>query len=56
MSVFLIGRWDAETLEIVESHTIGDGDQQAIDALLSGRTGDWWACEYLVDRHSVAVQ
>ncbi|MFE9679341.1 hypothetical protein ACFYO5_35385 [Streptomyces sp. NPDC006259] len=56
MSVLLIGRWDAETLEIEESHTVGDGDQEAIDALLSERSGSWWACEYLVDRHSDAVQ
>lgn len=56
MSVVLIGRWDAEILEIEESHIVGDGDQEAIDALLSGRTGGWWACEYPVDRHSVAVQ
>ncbi|MFF9074553.1 hypothetical protein ACF1A9_19955 [Streptomyces sp. NPDC014872] len=56
MSVLLIGRWDAETLEIEESHTVSDGDQEAIDALLSGRAGDWWSCEYLVDRHRDAVQ
>ncbi|MDX5563623.1 hypothetical protein PYK79_10185 [Streptomyces sp. ID05-04B] len=56
MSVVLIGRWDAETLEIEESHTVGDGDQEAIDTLLSGRTGDWWSCEYLVDLHRDAVQ
>ncbi|MFC8946380.1 hypothetical protein [Streptomyces rochei] len=56
MSVVLIGRWDTETLEIEESHTIGDGDEEAIDALLSGRSGDCWTCEYLVDRHRDAVQ
>ncbi|MER7688288.1 hypothetical protein [Streptomyces sp. NPDC097610] len=56
MSVLLIGRWDAETLEIEESHTVSDGDQEAIDALLSGRAGDRWSCEYLVDRHRDAVQ
>ncbi|MFJ8752060.1 hypothetical protein ACIREO_22425 [Streptomyces sp. NPDC102441] len=56
MSVLLIGRWDAEYLEIEESHTVDDGDQEAIDALLSGRAGDWWACEYLVDRHCDAVR
>ncbi|MET7605901.1 hypothetical protein ABZS96_25980 [Streptomyces avermitilis] len=56
MSVLLIGRWDAETLEIEESHTVGDGDQEAVDALLDGRPSGWWACEYLVDRHSEAVR
>ncbi|MFJ6437852.1 hypothetical protein [Streptomyces sp. NPDC091416] len=56
MSVVLIGRWDAETLEIEESHAVRDGDLEAIGALLSGRSGIWWSCEYLVDRHRDAVQ
>ncbi|MER5985628.1 hypothetical protein [Streptomyces sp. NPDC001787] len=56
MSVLLIGRWDADTLEIEESHTVDDGDQEAINILLNGRAGGWWACEYLVDRHRDTVQ
>ncbi|MFE2184143.1 hypothetical protein [Streptomyces sp. NPDC059455] len=56
MSVLLIGCWDGDTLTVEQSHTINDGDQEAIDALLAEVEFDWWACEYLVDRHSEAIQ
>ncbi|MFH0246392.1 hypothetical protein ACGRHY_29125 [Streptomyces sp. HK10] len=61
MSVLLIGRWEggAEAdLVITESHTVEDGDQARIDALVAPHEDDgalWW-CELLVDRHSDAVQ
>jgi hypothetical protein len=55
MPIPLIGHWSESTL--TESHHVGDGDQEAIDAVLAGPDRDrLWAWEYLIDKHSEAVQ
>ncbi|SEE82815.1 hypothetical protein SAMN05216483_6682 [Streptomyces sp. 2131.1] len=54
MSVLLVGTWDGPVLTITESHTVKDGEETAIDAILDGR--DVWAYEFLVDGHAQAVQ
>ncbi|MEU5430802.1 hypothetical protein AB0H73_35090 [Streptomyces olivoreticuli] len=59
MAVALIGRWNGDgDLVIEESHAVEDGDRAGIDALVLPHTGTdgFWACEFLVDRHSDAVQ
>ncbi|ATM24549.1 hypothetical protein SMD44_p10050 (plasmid) [Streptomyces alboflavus] len=56
MSILLIGNWDGPLLTIEASHRVRDGDQAAIGAHLSGHSPHAWAREYLVDRHSTAVQ
>ncbi|GAA3087309.1 hypothetical protein GCM10020000_87670 [Streptomyces olivoverticillatus] len=59
MAVVLIGRWSGDgDLVVEESHAVEDGDRAGIDALVLPRASadGFWACEFLVDRHSDAVQ
>jgi hypothetical protein len=60
MSVLLLGRWDyGGNLVIEESYDVEDGDQETIDALVESQDnedGNAWACEFLVDEHSRAIQ
>lgn len=60
MSILLLGRWDhGGNLLIEESLEIEDGDQEAIDGLVDDQDDDdsmAWACEFLTDSHSTAVQ
>ncbi|MFE5923161.1 hypothetical protein [Streptomyces sp. NPDC056468] len=58
MSILLIGRWTwAGHLEITESHTVEDGDKDAIRELIQGHDiGELFAAEFLVDSHKNAIQ
>jgi len=58
MSILLIGLWTwAGHLEITESHTLEDGDQDTIQDLIQGHDiGELFAAEFLVDGHKAAIQ
>ncbi|TGB03220.1 hypothetical protein [Streptomyces sp. MZ04] len=59
MATLLIWTDDGETLTIIDSHQVEDGDQAAIDELFEDaaeRNGADNGCAFDVDRHSDAVQ
>ncbi|MER7761542.1 hypothetical protein [Streptomyces sp. NPDC097619] len=59
MATLLIWTDDGETLTVIGSHQVADGDQTAVDELFEDaaeRDGADVGCAFDVDRHSAAVQ
>ncbi|GBQ04371.1 hypothetical protein SSP531S_58650 [Streptomyces spongiicola] len=60
MAILLLGHYDhGGNLVIEESLTFEDDDQKSMDAVVAeqdNEDGMAWACSFLVDRHSDAVQ